>query len=272
MSRLRVLARYDSPVREASGLCVFTLGGREHLAVVGDRRPIVAWAPLEAGAPGEWTECDVAHVAGAPDNIGQFEGVADAGEGRLLVLGEEPAMLILVDPVAGRCLGWWSISVTDLPDFQELWDRDDNSRGEGVLPLADSRVLIVKEKDPVLAVELAPPGEPSSVAWKGVGEAWRIPAGNTLTVSHWAEVADAPGDLSDCEPVAGRVLAVSDQDRCLVELVREGESVSVGKRIALDKAIDKPEGLAVTASGDWFVAMDAPDRAGAIVEIEPFRY
>lgn len=272
MSRLKILDTYDSPIDEASGLCTATLtDGHECLVVVGDADTTIAWTPLRTGRPSQWQKLNLAGLAGVPGDLGQFEAVADAGQGRVLVLGEEPALLVLVDPLAAECRGWWHLTMQESPDFQELWDRDENSRGEALLPLADGHVLVVKEKSPVVAIECGP-GDRTSWDRAIAADAWAAPEGHELPMIHWSDVDNAPRDISDCTLTDGRIVAVSDRDACLVVLEHDDESFAAGAPLYLDKKISKPEGLAVTAAGEWFLAMDSRDTSGSLVRIEAPAY
>jgi hypothetical protein len=268
MTRLKIIDSYDSPIAEASGLCTAVLGGAECLVVVGDADNTIAWTPLVDDAPSEWSELDLSGLDGVPEDLGQFEAVADAGAGRLLILGEEPALVVLVDPIAGECVGWWRITMAESPDFADLWDREENSRGEGLIPLAAGHVLVIKEKSPVVAIDCGAGGRRS---WDDEPDdaPWEAPDGHELPVAHWSNVENAPRDLSDCVRVEGRLVALSDRDSCLVELAHDDESFAAGEPVALDKKIEKPEGLAVSTSGAWFVAMDSRRTRGSLVRIQP---
>lgn len=267
MKRLKIIDSFDLPIAEASGLCTAFLDGVEHLVAVGDADTRLAWTPLVDDLPTEWELLDLADWDELPSDLGQFEAVAAAGQGRVLVLGEEPSLLVLVDLATRACLGWWRLRILDEQDFAELWNRDENSRGEGLIPLADGHVLIVKEKRPVLAVECGFGGRRSE-ALQADREAWQPPEGNEIPVMHWSRVTDAPSDISDCAcPDGSTLVALSDQDQCLVILEHDDESYRAGEPIPLDKKIEKPEGLAVTATGAWFVAMDTRDGDGALVRI-----
>ncbi len=269
MARLKILDRFDSPVREASGLCCFDLDGAEQLAVVGDRDSVLAWAPITPDGPGQWRTLALTELPGAPADVGQLEAVAAAGDGRVVVLGEEPALLVLVDVAGSVIEGWWHISTAESPDFAQLWDRDDNSRGEGLQLLPDGHALVIKEKDPVVIVEVGPDATRASLDWQSMPATWDAPAGHSLRPVHWLDIDSAPGDLSDCEVVDGVLYAISDQDRCLVQLRHDQESLVVGESWKLDEKVEKPEGLAVTAGREWYVAMDTGNAAGAIVRIRP---
>lgn len=268
MARLKILDRHDSPVPEASGLCCFDLAGVEQLAVVGDRDSVLAWAPITPTGPGKWSTLALAELPGVPADIGQLEAVAAAGDGLVVVLGEEPALLVLVDVAAAAIVGWWHISTAESPDFAQLWDRDDNSRGEGLSLLPDGHALVIKEKDPVVVIEVGPDATRASLDRQSAPATWEPPAGHSLQVVHWMEIDSAPGDLSDCEVVDGILYGISDQDRCLIQLRHDQESLVVGESWDLDKKVEKPEGLAVTSGGEWYVAMDTPKGGRAIVRIE----
>lgn len=268
MGRLKILDHFDSPVREASGLCCFTCDGQEYLAVVGDRSNTIAWAPVADDGPGDWRELVLDDLAGLPPETGQLEAVADAGGGRLVVMGEEPAILVLVDVLAAQVQGWWHITTSGDSDFAQLWDREENSRGEGLVLLADGHALVIKEKNPVVIIEIGPGGDRRSLDHVSAPTRWDVPPGNDLPVVHWVEIPSAPADVSDCEVVGGVIYALSDQDRSLVVLGHDQESFDITDRWDLDKKIEKPEGLAVTSTGDWYIAMDTRDGRDAIVRIQ----
>lgn len=269
MGRLKVRHRYDSPVRETSGVCVTTVAGQELLVVVGDRDPTVAWCRLDPD-PADWHTLDLAALPGAPSDLGQCESVEDAGGGTVLVMAEEPSLVLLVDVPGARILGQWRVEPGGDRSFERMWDRDPNSRGEALVVGSDGHILVVKEKCPVVAAELGPPGAaPSGTAGRDSTSPWRGSAGEELVPLQWAEIVDAPSDVSDAAVLSGTLVLLSDQDRSLSACARVGDAWGVTDTFPLDKAIEKPEGLTLTADGRLLVAMDLRSGAGAIAEIDP---
>ena len=270
MARLAVTAVFDSPVREASGLCTFDLDGVEHLAVVGDKDLTLAHGPVgRAGVPDQWRVLNLDHCPGMPDDAGQFEAVADAGSGRLLILGEEPAVVILLEVATCRVAAVWHLDVSDDEELRKLWNRDPNSRGEGLIPGSGGRLLVIKETDPVVAVEFAPSAADTLEAGTfPVAGSWQAPEPGRLVPDHWSALEPAPADISDCTPVGDRLLALSDQDACIAELTRNDGRWVVGERQRLAKSVRKPEGLAVPRQGVTVVAMDRRELSGALVTVD----
>lgn len=220
---------YDAPIREVSGACF----AGDRLVLVGDVEPTLAWTPW-AGQPGEWTLVDVAALPGAPEDTGQFEAVEHVAGDTVLILCEEPALLVAVDLGGPRVTGSWHLRV-DLKGLAKPWRKDANSHGEGMF-FQNGRLFVVKEKKPVAIIDFGP--------WP--------PAGDDLTAVSWDEI-DLP-DVSDACVVNGTVWLLSDQDRCRLSLA--------GERAAVD--LDKPEGLARTPEGTWLVAVDNRDGRKAL--------
>ena len=276
MSRLAVRDAFDVPIDEVSGLCTVSLERVEHVVVVGDRDTTIGWAPWEQGRPGEWRTLTVSDLADCPEDAGQFEAVATSGEGRIVILAEEPALLMEVDLAEQACVGWWHLDVTADRRLAKRWDADENSRGEGLLLGRDGQVLVVKEKDPVLTVVFGPvdvvEGAPSTDSHNGWGTSpWSGPRDHSLVVQAWSPLGGAPADISDATVWDGSVWVLSDQDRLVARLEQGADAWLVADTFPLDKGIAKPEGLAVTGDGSVLIAMDSRDRTGALVRVDPPR-
>jgi hypothetical protein len=240
---------YDAPIPEVSGMCF----ADRRLVLVGDRKPVVAWAPWTDG-PGDWTLLDVAALPGAPGEAGQFEAVAHIGGDVVAILCEEPALLLAVDLDARAITGSWRLQV-GLDALDKSWRKDPNSRGEGLF-FGDDRVYVTKEKKPAAIVEFgpagaAPCGEPKPGTWNPP------PAGDLVALAAWE--LDLP-DVSDVCVDAGVIWLLSDKAGCRQPLG--------GEPIALPPGFDKAEGLARTPQGDWLVTLDNRHGRGAIRMLE----
>lgn len=237
---------YDAPVPEVSGACF----AGERLILVGDAEPVVAWADWTADGPGEWSTLDIAGLADAPDAIGQFEAVEHLHADTVVILCEEPALLVAVDLREQLVVGWWHLGV-DLKGLAKSWRKDANSHGEGFF-FGPDRVFVVKEKKPTAIIEFGTAGQ-SSVGGVSVGR-WRpAPSGELVALASWPLDLD---DVSDVCVVDGVVWLLSDKARCVMPLG--------GEPVALPGGIDKPEGLARTPQGGWLLAVDNEDGRNAL--------
>lgn len=242
---------YDAPIKEVSGACFVD----DRLVIVGDAAPELAWTTWDDG-PGTWTVIDVSDLPGVPKKAGQFEAVEHLADDVVLVLCEEPSLLIAVDLADRQVVGHWRLEV-ELKDLRKHWKKDTNSLGEGLF-LGPDRVFLIKEKNPTAIVEFGVDGQDSLGEYRP-GQ-WQPPDTDALTALAWWEI-EGFSDISDVCVVDETVWVVSDEDRCLGPVD--------GTCNSLPKKIDKPEGLARTPEGDWLVAVDNDDGKSALYVVEP---
>jgi len=240
---------YDAPIREVSGACF----AGDRLVLVGDAEPVVAWTTWTAG-PGPWETLDVATLSGAPADTGQFEAVEYLRDDTVVILCEEPALLVAVDLRRRSIVGSWHLEV-DLKGLAKPWRKDPNSHGEGFF-FGPDRLFVVKEKKPAAILEFGLAGQDS--VGTPVPGTWEPPEDGVLTALAWSELD--LDDVSDVCVVGRDVWLLSDKARCLQPLG--------GSPIPLPEHIEKPEGLARTPQGWWLVAVDNRDGAGALFVLD----
>lgn len=272
MSRLlSIQEAFDVPLSEVSGLALQRApGGAARLLAIGDESFELVSAELEGGSPrGAFARHDLSGLLRGPAKKGgsQWEAVAADGEGRVFVLEETPGHVLVLDPALDRLLA--AITLCEDGPIAADWARGGNSRGEGLVPLANGHLLIVKEKDPPQLLEFGPRGARPA----GVGPALTAPASFPLAGGARPEMVAlarwdlAGGDLEDIEDLSdlavgpdGSLYLVSDEARCLLRLDARlapgGGPIAVLDRWELPKKVKKPEGLVVTAGGCPLVAVD----------------
>ena len=241
---------YDAPIPEVSGACF----AGDRLIVVGDAEPVVAWTTWADG-PGQWDTLDVSALPDAPSDTGQFEAVEHLRDEIVVILCEEPALVLAVDLEQRALVGMWRLEV-GLKGLAKPWRKDPNSHGEGFF-FGPDRLFIVKEKKPAAIVEFGLPGQ-ESIGAPQVGT-WHPPSAEVLTAVAWTALD--LDDVSDVCVVGRDIWLLSDKARCV--------QVLGGSPVPLPAHVEKPEGLARTPEGGWLVAVDNPDGEGALHVLDP---
>lgn len=254
------------PLKEVSGLGVRTVGGEPQYLAIGDS----SWALLTFdigpdGVPVNVKKNDLKSQFGGGDS--QWEAVAGDAAGNVFVMSEGDATISVLD--ASLKLSH-VIHLTVPPDssLSPSWERDDNSRGEGMVLLSNGHILVAKEKGPSALMEFAPKGshaEGYTPALQPKGT-FATPSGTSsefVVVKSWelkASAARLIGDISDLTIDAeGALVLLSDQSRAIARIERElsvdEEKIDVKEIWELPREVDKPEGLQLV-NGKPFVACD----------------
>ena len=93
VAALAVARTFSIPIAEVSGLAIRHLAGRLELLAISDATAELARATLTDGVPERWT---VTRIEGVKDRKGsQLEAVAAGVDGRVVVLRENPAALLV---------------------------------------------------------------------------------------------------------------------------------------------------------------------------------
>ncbi len=285
--RLDVERTLDIPLREVSGICGFTTtDGRAALAAMGDASSTLAWAPVVGDGLGEWQQVDLADAAGdsLPRTGTQAEAVAADGAGLFLLMLEQPSRVLVFDIHQRALVVRIELVVPPGNPVAPTWATDPNSRGEGLVLLANGHLLVVKEKNPPAILEFGPTGAPP----RGLGPdnvigpdgRWSAPAGPVAlyeALATWLlddELADELGDVSDAAVGAdGRLYLLSDQSSCIVRTdpigSLGGEPVTADAIFTIDGKPDKAEGLALLPDGRALVALDTRKPKDNLVILGP---
>ena len=234
---------FDAPIAEVSGACF----AGDRVVIVGDADTRLAWTRWN-GQPGDWVTLDLEDLADAPKKIGQFEAVEHLRDDIVVVLCEEPALLVAVDLSDSAIVGVWHLNV-DLKGLAKSWRKDPNSHGEGLF-FGDDRVYVIKEKRPATIIEFGLEGQES--AGEPVPGKWTPPPpGELSALASWDLDLD---DVSDACVRDGQVWLLSDQNQSYGPL--GGVPIPLG--------LEKPEGLTRTPEGNWLVALDNEDGRAAL--------
>jgi hypothetical protein len=284
---LTVVRTIRVPVAELSGVTLRRgAAGDLTLIAIGDRSAVAAWVvlPEEDSKAYAWSKVDIAAVKGSsmPERDTQIEAVCADGEGRVLLLQEEPPRVELLDWEAGRVLATVDLIVPPDDALHRSWLDPDGSRGEGVVPLANGHLLIAKEKDPPAFIEFGPPGATASGCSPGTvlapGAPWPVPPGayEYVALATWMPtkaLLEGCSDFSDLEIGPDRRLyLLSDKSASIARLpdLRPGDGQATVERVwRMDDIEGKPEGLAFSRRGRAIVALDTPGKAENLIVLDP---
>ena len=262
----------DVPLREVSGLARF--GGR--LLAVGDHDPALFAAPLDQW-PLRWQGTDLAHL-NLPDGGVQFEAVEPAADGLILVLQEQPARVLQIDPAGPALAGTLTLAVPDGHPLHEAWVGDRSSRGESLVLAAAGHLLVVKEKNPAAILEFGPAGA-AAVGWRRGGPVSAPPRGDAAltALATWLLSDDLAALLPDISDATvgpdGRLYLLSDQGSGIVRLPdvldpRGGtlESVAAWRIAGQPRGA---EGLVILDDGTVLVGLDTKAAKRNLLRLDP---
>lgn len=263
----------DVPLRELSGLA---LGPAGDLLAVGDREPSVFTAPLEPWPP-RWHGIDLAGLK-LPEGGTQFEALVGIGDHTVLVLQEQPALVLNIDLAAVALRGTLQLEVPEGHRLREAWLGDRSSRGESLVLADRGHLLVVKEKDPSAILEFGPPGEPP-VGWRrGAPRVGPAPGDATLTVlATWWLSKRLSKELPDISEAAvgpdGCLYLLSDQGSAIARLPDHldaaGGTVDADAVWRIAGRPENPEGLVILPDGTALVGLDTQAPRRNLLRLEP---
>lgn len=278
---LSIVSFEQIPLKEVSGLAVAPLPRGSCLIAVGDHGPDVALAPLDTGRMTGWDVIDLSTLR-QPDGSPRFEqaeAVAADGRQQVLVLIEDPALLLVLDTLNRRITHAYPLDGGEHDGLGDTWRDDASSRGEGMVLLRNGHVLVLKEKRPAGLLEFGPPGDLplgiSSDSLHSLGEDWTPPTSDRLVALAWWPVDDTLADLSDAEiGPDGCLYVLSDQSNAIAQLALPlpAHAVAAYTRVwALPDDIEKAEGLTFLPDGSALVAVDRSDVGRNLATLPPLR-
>lgn len=290
-SQLAVHRAYELPLREISGLGqrVAPARGARQLVAVGDEEFTIVLADLEEPASISNVERfrldDV--VRKGPSGGSQWEAADGDATGRIFVLEEAPPSVFVFGPNVGGLLQTIDLSFEAAGALEPRWRSSANVQGEGLVLLRDGHLLIAKEKDPPVLMELGPAEDrargttacelvfPSSAEFPAPDgrqskfhllEVWDLDTGEWGEITDISDIAVGPDE---------RLYLVSDESHCIARLetdVAPSEArFSVTMVWSLPEDLRQPEGLVFTQDLTPIVAVDRKEPTENVFVLEPLR-
>lgn len=262
-NKLMGIRSYAVGLKEMSGLATRESGGVREVLAIADRTYGLASFRL----PGDDSDdilvstFDLRLVLGKTGES-QWEAVATDGEGNVFVLEESPGAVIGLASGLDHLLGRIELTVDD-HELVPGWGSIENSRGEGLLLLANGHLLVAKEKGPPLLIEFGPAGDVATGVTAALLHVERFPMPSDdaafVPLAVWSLQLTGLGDVSDLGATQQALFLLSDQSRAIVEVLlplEPGREVVLGRSRKLPKEVAKAEGLTILGNGYAVVASD----------------
>lgn len=270
---LSVLETYTFPAVEISGMAWRRNpeNKRRELVLVSDRVPkiyIVDWSKRKTElAP---REVDLVALGFKNDSVSgnsEWESVFSDESGRLFILRENPAQVIVVSADLKKIESKISLTVPSGAKDSADWKNVENSGAEGLFPLKNGHMLIVKEKDPLRVVEFAPKGknaqgfEPAlSLEKKGLFPvSQELQSAFTWKLSQQDErlFEDASGLNVDDN---GVLYLLGDQKNLIgrigSSLKTSAAELKIDRLWSIPSEVSKPEGMVIDEEGRPIISVD----------------
>jgi hypothetical protein len=298
MGRLRSTGEWALPLSEVSALARRDLqSGRRELVAVSDEHFDAVSVELDDDHNlGEPVTHPLAQLLAdelvSASEGSEFEGLACDGDGRLFVLQEGPARVLVFSPAWDRLEGVINLRVEPHePHLGRSWHDEElsNARGEALLLLQNAHLLVVKQREPVCFIEFGPAstgaGGLSPDTYLAHSHAWELGGGHTVdyvVLGSWPLHPDSldrfPGlnevGLGDDE----RLYVISSASRRIGRVertVRPGENtVTITDDWQLPKRLPagedgKPEGLTLLPGLIPLISIDTRAAGANLVSLEP---
>jgi len=236
-----------APMPELSGLAVAKTAAGWELLAVGDESYDLLVVGLEAGKAPDWSKAYTVPLPMAKRSGGsELEGVAVDAAGRVVVVAERGEVMTFElsgDRRSATLVSSVPIVFPSEHPLAEAWQSDENARAEGIT-IVGERVFIVKQKEPVVLIELV--GE--SLEPKGF---WELSG-----LDDASEVVTDKGSLF--------VVGARSNTLCMYEVPAVGQTGALACKGSWelpgkpsDKGKARWEGLAFAADGSAILAVDA---------------
>jgi len=275
-AELKVLESYKVPAVEISGMAwrFNSQTKRRELVLVGDRNHkvhIIDWENRKIGFSAK--EIDLLPLekeSGSVSKQSEWESVFSDMSGRLYIIQENPPAILVVASDLSKIEKRIDLVESGKSKDTLLLSSEQNSGGEGIMPLKNGHVLVVKEKDPLQILEFAPIGGKASgynpnlsIEREGI-----FPLTSTtlklenvfswsLRPEHEVLFEDSSGINVDKE---GRLYLLGDQQKLIGRLgghLRVDQKiVEINKLWSLPSIIKQPEGMVIDDHGRPIVAID----------------
>lgn len=235
---VKIVEKFSLPIKEISGICFKD----DVLHLVSDREDFIYmfdWSRRQSNQ--KLTKIDLKEISGQ-NYGGQWESIYCHKDGRLSLLQESTSLLITLNSNHNKIEKFLKLKTQSDKSFNKEWEKEENSKGEGLVYLPNKKYLVVKEKKPVQLILFDIEDKLEKV--------WRIEPSTKKRVKDISEIAFNGSKLffvSDKSNLIGEISQFAGNDEhFIIKNIKE-----------LPEEIEKVEGLSFSKSGQTVIAIDS---------------
>ena len=273
---LEVIESHHFNIPEISGMCWRRdpHSKQRQLVIVGDKTHslyVVNWDDRQNGKIEEFPLAELVpdfRKAGS-----QWESVVADESGRVFILQENPARVFVTSPDLKSIERVIRLEIPKKGFERVAWNKDLNSRGEGLILLKNGNILVVKEKKPLKVLEFSADGASAegyrpelAMEWAGV---FPLPGEETSTYTaraFWAlssRMVDSSGINLDPR---GRPYLLGDKESVIRRIsgafTPEVREIDLGVSWKLPAVAVKPEGMVIDEQMRPVIGLDQKKPSG----------
>lgn len=202
----------------------------------------------------------------------EWESVFSDESGRIFIVKEHPTQVVVLNPELNAIETTIEMKVTSGGSASATWDDDANSKGEGLLPLKNGHMLVVKEKTPLSIIEFGPVGQAASgyekelaIEGKGLFPLDKLKGAGLTAVASWQFSPELDTFLEDSSGInvdpEGTLYLLGDQRNMIVEigtrLKPSKEKLKAKHLYSIPSVIKQPEGMVINEKRMPIIAIDS---------------
>jgi len=258
---LSVEDQYHIPIKEVSGLTLVHGGANSiDIYAIGDASYDIGQFSLKGSSRDvSIDKRDVADTVNkSRKDPSQWEAITADGKDNICILAEVSSDIFCLTSDLDKERSHFKLDVSSIESLKRLWEKEPNSRGEGMILMKKGHILLLKEKKPSLLVEFGPKGD----APLGYGQDTLLQtgaefdqpkSGKLVALKTWEfskSLADLAKDASDITVGPDQhVYILSDESAVLIrleEFLKPDEAeVHESAHWKLPKQIEHAEGLVI---------------------------
>lgn len=199
----------------------------------------------------------------------QWEAIATDGKDNICILAEVSSKIFCLNSDLKKERSHFKLDVSSIKSLKRIWDKEPNSRGEGMILMKKGHILLLKEKKPSLLIEFgpnndAPLGYDKDSLLQNGTEFDQPKSGYLVALKIWEFSKNLVALAKDASDITvgpdQRIYILSDENNVLIrleEFLKPDEAkVHASEYWKLPKQIEHAEGLVIDNEMHPWVSCD----------------